>query len=142
MSITGWSPLRELETLRERLDRLVSELTGREEGMLTVPLDVQETADSIVVRASMPGFKPEEIAVEVSRGVLTIRGESREEREETGGTWHLKERRVGTVYRAVTLPAPVKEDQAQASLEHGVLEIRLPKAEPAPQRRIPIQVRS
>jgi HSP20 family protein len=142
MSITSWSPLRELETLRERLDRLVSELTGREGGALGIPLDIQETADSIIVRASMPGFKPEDIAVEVNQGVLTIRGESREEREEAGGTWHLRERRVGSVYRAETLPAPVKEDQAQATFEHGVLEIRLPKAAPTPQRRIPIQVRS
>lgn len=142
MSITSWSPLRELEALRERLDRLVGELTGREGSAPAVPLDVQETADSIVVRASMPGFKPDDISVELSQGVLTIRGESREEREEHGGTWHLKERRIGTVYRALTLPAPVKEDQAQATLEHGVLEIRLPKAEEAPQRRVPVQVRS
>lgn len=142
MSITSWSPLRELETLRERLDRLVSELTGREGTTLGVPLDIEETDDAIIVRASMPGFKPDDITVEVNQGVLTIRGESREEREEARGTWHLKERRVGSVYRSVTLPAPVREDQAQATLEHGVLEIRLPKTEPAPQRRIPIQVRS
>ncbi|MCM8750543.1 Hsp20/alpha crystallin family protein [Thermomicrobiaceae bacterium CFH 74404] len=142
MSITSWSPLRELETLRERLDRLVSELTGREGGALGIPLDIQETTDAVIVRASLPGYRPEDIAVEINQGVLTIRGESREEREETGATWHLRERRVGSVYRAVTLPAPVQEDEAQASFEHGVLEIRLPKTAPAPQRRIPIQVRS
>lgn len=142
MSITTWNPWRELEAMRERFDRLFSELArwrGSEE--LSIPLDVRETDDSIIVRASLPGFRPEDIAVEVRQGVLTIRAESQEEREETKGTWHIRERRVGTAVRSITLPAAVREDEAQATYQHGVLEIRLPKAEPTERRRIPIQVR-
>jgi HSP20 family protein len=142
MSLTSWSPWRELETLRERLDRVLTELgrTSRE-GESSVPVDVQETDDAVIVRASVPGIRPEDLSVEVNQGVLTIRGEIREEHEETRGTWHIRERRIGTIYRSVTLPTPVREEEAQATLEHGVLEIRLPKAEPRIQRRIPVQVR-
>lgn len=143
MSLTTWSPWKELEAVRERFDRLFSELArwrGAEE--LTIPLDVKETDDSIIVRASLPGFRPEDITVEVRQGVLTIRAESWEEREETKGTWHIRERRVGSVYRSLTLPAPVREEEGQASYEHGVLEIQLPKAEAGERRRIPVQVRS
>ncbi len=71
--------------------------------------------------------------------MLTIQGETREERDETEGTWHRRERRLGRVYRAVTLPSDVDDENAEASLTDGVLEIRLPKTEPAEQRRIPIQ---
>ncbi|MCS7050098.1 MAG: Hsp20/alpha crystallin family protein [Thermomicrobium sp.] len=143
MSITTWNPWRELEAMRERFDRLFSELTRwRATEELGIPVDLQETDDAIVVRASLPGVRPEDLTVEIRQGVLTIRAETREEREETKGTWHIRERRVGTLYRALTLPAPVREDEAQASYEHGVLEIRLPKAEAAERRRIPVQVRS
>lgn len=143
MSITTWNPWRELEAVRERFDRLFGELArwrGGEE--LGIPLDVQETDDAIIVRASLPGIRPEDISVELNQGILTIRAETREEREESKGTWHIRERRVGSAYRAITLPAPVREDEAQATYEHGVLEIRIPKAEAAERRRIPVQVRS
>jgi HSP20 family protein len=143
MSITTWNPWRELETMRERVDRLFSELArwrGGEE--LGIPVDLQETDDALILRASLPGFRPEDISVEIRQGVLTIRAETKEEREETKGTWHIRERRAGSTYRAITLPVPVREDEAQATYQHGVLEIRIPKAEAAERRRIPVQVRS
>jgi len=143
MSITTWNPWRELETMRERVDRLFSELArwrGGEE--LGIPIDLQETDDALILRASLPGFRPEDISVEIRQGVLTIQAETKEEREETKGTWHIRERRVGSTYRAITLPVPVREDEAQATYQHGVLEIRIPKAEAAERRRIPVQVRS
>jgi len=143
MSIAAWNPWRELETMRERIDRLFGELARwRGEEELGIPIDLQETDDAIIVRASVPGVKPEDISVEIRQGVLTIRAESREEREETRGKWHVRERRVGSAYRAITLPVPVREDEAQATYQHGVLEIRIPKAESVERRRIPVQVRS
>ncbi len=143
MSITAWNPWRELEAMRERLDRLFSEVTRwRGEAELEIPIDLQETDDAIIVRASVPGVKPENLSVEIRQGVLSIRAETTEEREETRGRWHIRERRVGSAFRAITLPVPVREDEAQATYEHGVLEIRIPKAEAAERRKIPVQVRS
>jgi HSP20 family protein len=143
MSITAWNPWRELEAMRERFDRLFGEIARwRSEEELGIPIDVEETDDALIVRASLPGVKPEDIAVEIRQGVLSIRAESREEREEPKGKWHIRERRVGSAYRAITLPVPVREEEAQASYQHGVLEIRILKAEAAERRRIPVQVRS
>jgi HSP20 family protein len=142
MSITTWSPLREFETLRERMDRLFSEMGTMprltiEPGSLA--LDVQETDDAVNVTASVPGFKPEELTVEINKGALTIKGERKEEREETKGTWHLQERRFGTVHRAITLPTAVYEDEAKATLKDGVLTVTIPKAERTQTRRISIE---
>jgi HSP20 family protein len=104
-------------------------------------LDLQETDSDIVVKASLPGFKPEDLTVEISKGTLTIRGESKEEREEKRGTWHLQERRYGSVQRTFTLPTPVYEDEAKATLDDGVLTITVPKSERTPTRRLEIQAK-
>lgn len=58
---------------------------------------------------------------------MSIRGESHEEHDETKGKWHVRERRSGSVYRTVTLPAEAVEENANATLKDGVLEIRFPK---------------
>lgn len=142
MSITTWSPMREIETFRERMDKLFSEMTIMprtivEPGFLA--LDVQETDNDVVIKASLPGFKTEDLNVEISKGALTIRGESKEEREEKNSTYHLQERRYGSVQRAVTLPASVDEDEAKATLENGVLTVTVPKSERTPTRRIDVE---
>jgi HSP20 family protein len=142
MSITTWSPFREMETLRERMDKLFAEMSGLQPITLepsSVALDVQETDDNVVVTASVPGFKPEELAVEFSKGVLTIRGESKSERDEEKGTWHIQERRFGSVQRAITLPAAVYDDEAKATLADGVLTVTIPKSDRTPTRKIDIE---
>jgi HSP20 family protein len=144
MSMTTWSPMREIETLRERMDKIFSEMSVRPRMAVDqefLPLDVQETDTQIIVKASMPGFKTEDLNIEVNRGMLTIRGETKEEREETKGTWHLQERRFGSVQRAVRLPAAVYEDEAKATLENGVLTVTLPKSESTPTRKIEIEAK-
>ncbi|MEX1157377.1 MAG: Hsp20 family protein [Thermomicrobiales bacterium] len=142
MSITTWSPLRELETLRERMDKLFAEMNGMP--MLafepsSLALDVQETDEAVVVTASVPGFKPDDLTVEINKGVLTIRGESKAEREEKKGAWRLQERRFGSVQRAITLPAAVYDDEAKATLADGVLTVTIPKSDRTPTRRIDIE---
>lgn len=141
MTITTRSRAQDFDTLLERFDRFAREFPRvgdwLDSGELS--LDIQETDDAVVVKASVPGIKAEDLDIGVHDGVLTIRGETREERDETEGVWHRKERRLGRVYRAVTLPTPVGEEGAEAKLTDGVLEVRLPKAEPAEQHRIPVQ---
>lgn len=140
------SLIRELDTMRERLDRLFADLGGwpvawpwEPTERLAMPLDVQETDNAIVVKASMPGVKPEDVQVEVKDGYLSIRGETKEEKVEEKGTYHLRERRYGAFQRTISLPSPVDESKAEAKLVNGVLELTLPKAEAAPRHRIPIK---
>lgn len=116
--------MRDLESMRNQFDRFFSDLPVSDGAP---PIDVQETDDSIIVRASMPGYKPEDLTVTFNRGTLSIRGESHEEHDETKGKWHVRERRSGSVYRTVTLPAEAVEEKANATLKDGVLEIRFPK---------------
>jgi HSP20 family protein len=141
MSIATRSMAQELETLRERFDRFARDFPrfGEVPEASGISLDIQETDDAVIVKASVPGIKAEDLTVDVRNDLLTVRGETREERDETEGTWHRKERRVGRFYRAVTLPATVTEVNAEARLADGVLEIRLPKAEHTEEHRIPVQ---
>jgi HSP20 family protein len=143
MSITPRPVFRELETLRDRFDRLFSEMGRitdlRPDSAMLTPVDLQETETEIVVKASLPGVKPEDIEIKVDQGVLTIRGESREERDEKEGTWHVRERRFGSVYRSMALPAPVKDDEADAKMTDGVLEIHLPKSSAPTGKRIEVK---
>jgi HSP20 family protein len=130
MSLAVRTRFLELETLRERVDKLFAEFAAwpREMDRVSMPLDVEETDSELVVTASLPGIKPEDINVEVDRGRLAIRGESREEsREEKKGTWHVQERRVSSVERLFTLPVAVKEDTAAAEYKDGVLKVTFKK---------------
>ena len=142
MSISPRPRFRELDTVRDRIDRLLTEtglLHGLQQDAALMPdIDVQETDDKILVKASMPGIKPEDIDINIDQNVLTIRGTSREEHEETEGTWHVHERRCGRMFRSVTLPAAVNDDAAEARMSDGVLEIQLPKSEATIGKRIKV----
>jgi len=142
MSITTWSPFREMETLRERMDKLFTEINGLPKLAFepsSLELDMKETDDSVIVTASVPGVKSEDLTVEINKGVLTIRSESKTEHEKTKGTWHLQERRIGSVQRTITLPAAVYDDEAKAALANGVLTVTIPKSDRTPARRIEVE---
>jgi HSP20 family protein len=76
------------------------------------------------------------VQITVHGDTLTIRAESKAEEEKKGEHWHLRERRFGTFQRSVSLATPVDSDKAQASFEHGVLTLTLPKSEQAKPRQI------
>lgn len=102
-------------------------------------VDITEDSDSIIVKTEIPGMKREDIEIDVANGVLTIRGEKKEEETEKGKTWHRREVRYGAFSRSFNLPADVKADVAKASYENGVLSIVLPKEEKALHRKIEIE---
>lgn len=145
MAIERWEPARELATLRDLVNRILEETWtrfGRLPTTLEVfgpPIDLSETDNEIVVRAAVPGLKPEDLEVSIDDGLLTIRGETREEKKEEGARYHYQELRWGRFERSVRLPAPVDESRAEAKLEHGILTVRLPKAQPSARRTIKIQ---
>jgi HSP20 family protein len=104
----------------------------------TLPLDVTENENEFVVKASLPGVKPEDVEITVHGDTLTIRGESKAEEEKKGEHWHLRERRFGSFQRSVALATPVDSDRANAQYEHGVLTLTLPKSEAAKPRQIKV----
>ncbi len=102
-------------------------------------IDLYETGSEIVVKAAIPGISAEDVEIEEKEGVLFIRAESQGESQRQEDGWHIRERHCGAWQRAVSLPAPVKSDQAAAELKDGVLTIKLPKADPVkPANRIQV----
>jgi HSP20 family protein len=144
MAIEGWNPFQDAISLREAMNSLLQDSFVRpggsppQAGHAPLPLDVCETENAFVVKASLPGVKPDHVQITVHGDTLTIRGESKVEEEKKGEHWHLRERRLGTFQRALTLATPVNSDKAQADFEDGVLTLTLPKAESARPRQIKI----
>ena len=147
MSITRWDPWGDMVSLRDAMDRLLSEsfIRPRGEGgggaVGSLAVDVREAGDTFVVSAPVPGIAPDDIEVTVLGDTIRIRGERREERQEggEGQRWLMREQHFGSFERMVRLPAPVKADAANAEFKDGILTITLPKTEEAKERRIPIR---
>jgi len=144
MAMQRWEPFREAMGLRDAMDRLFRESFIRPDWLPVrggwYPMDVEEKDDTYTLRASLPGWKPEEIDVSVQGNTVTIRGERKpDEREEKDKTYHLRERDFASFSRSFTFPTSVDTDKARASYEHGELTITLPKTENARPRRIAVQ---
>jgi len=96
---------------------------------VAMPLDIEENEDNYVVKASVPGFTPDDIKIELEDGVLTIRAEHAGEDEQEREGWRLRERYNGTVERRLRLGNDVNLEAIEAELEHGVLTLTLAKVE-------------
>lgn len=143
MSLTRWQPFADLMSLRDAMDRLFEETflqpvrAGRA-GAMTLPIDMHETDKDLVIRAPLPGVKPEDVEITVSGDTLTIRGELKRDETQKRENYFYQEWRYGAFARSVTLPKPVQADKATARFENGVLTLTLPKAEEAKVRRITV----
>ncbi|MDC7786051.1 Hsp20/alpha crystallin family protein [Rhodoplanes sp. TEM] len=144
-----WEPF---ETLRRQMDRLFEDV-GRGFGLAPFgssffamrpslladeaaarrpAVDLVETEKTYEITAELPGIAPEAVEVKLADGILTIKGEKKEEREETREGRHVAERRFGSFQRAFQLPDGIEEDAIAATFANGVLTVTLPKAaEPA-----------
>ena len=100
-----------------------------------------ETEDAYTVEIDVPGYDREDIEVTLEQGILSIRGERNEEREEQTGTYHLRERSVGQFTRSFSLPRSVDAGRLEANLDSGVLRVQLPKAAEAKARKIEVSVK-
>ena len=127
--------------LRHLMDRMLEDAfvmprDGGGEGWGGPATDVYEEGDTLVVEAHLPGMKPDDINVNVERGVLTISGNAESGGESPGRNYLLREKRSGRFSRSLQLPATYTADPSEASFEHGVLRLVFPKAEEAKPRRI------
>ncbi len=133
MSSTRWGPFREMMTLRQAMDRLFEDSIVRPTRLWNgqtgtfIPIDIYTTKDAVIIRASVPGVKPEDVEITVEGSTVTIRGETKAAQEE--GTFLLQEQRYGPFVRSIDLALPVQPDKAEAKFENGVLTLTIPKAE-------------
>lgn len=132
-NLIRWEPAREMMTLREAMDRLFDDAFTRplslRDNWSAPAIDMYQTDDEIVVKASLPGIKPDEVQINVTGEVLTIKGETKQQEEKKEKAWHMREQRWGSFERSVVLPTDVVSDKAKAEFENGILTITLPKAE-------------
>jgi HSP20 family protein len=145
-NITRYDPLGEMVSLRSAMDRLfedsfVSPLTWRTIGggdAIAPPVDVHETDDEIVVTASLPGMRADDVEITMTGQNLTLRGEFRDDQEVKRDQYLYRERRLGSFSRSIQLPVRVQGDGADATFKDGVLTLRIPKAEEVKPRQIRI----
>lgn len=144
--LVRWDPLRDMVSLREVMDRLFAEsfVSPRSwlaptEGVATLALDVFEDENDVTVQASIPGVKPEGVELSITGDVLTIKGETREQKEQQQGSYHVRERRYGTFQRSITLPTQIDAGKANAEFKDGILTLTLPKLEEVKPKTIKIK---
>ena len=144
-SLMRWDPFTAVEPLSDAMDRLFpgSLLPAWRRGLSGVDaaLDMYETDEAVVVKASVPGVKPEDVEVSVVGDTLTIRGEIKADEKVENGQYLCRELARGRFARSVSLPGLVQADKAKAEFENGILTIQVPKAEEAKPKVIKVKSR-
>lgn len=143
MALVRWNPWSDLFTLHNQIDQMLQSSTqepdsGNGSAQFSLPVDIRQSDEAFVIEASVPGFEPENVEVTFENGVLSIKGTYDSSREKTGAGYIRRERRVGSVYRQIALPAEVRADEISASFHNGVLAITVPRAQKAQPKRIPV----
>lgn len=125
-AMTRWEPFSELSELRSRFDRMFDELGAGRERAGNLAVDVERNKDNLVVRADVPGLKPEDVKIEVENDILTVSGEHEESKEQKDKHFLRRERRYGAFSRSMALPAGVDAKKIKAKTRDGVVEVTIP----------------
>jgi HSP20 family protein len=148
----GDRPRDVFSTMRDEMNRVferfehdwprLPSLFGRSGGHALSPeLDVRETGNAITVEAELPGVEEKDVTVTLANGVLTIRGEKKQEREEKDGDYHLTERSFGSFQRSLRLPESIDETKVEAHFDKGVLKVTAAKKPEAVRAERKIEIR-
>lgn len=144
MAIIRWRPVD--SNMREMMNRMFEEATAwprsmfrNVESMETIPLDVYEDGANLVVKATLPGMKVEDINVSIQDNVLTITGETKIEEERKEKQHHIMEHYYGKFERSMMLPYPILIEKSGSNYKDGILTLTLPKSEEARAKRIEVK---
>jgi HSP20 family protein len=143
MTLSRWNPMRDMMRLRNEFDRLYDDTIDFPSWRWPEPaegpaVDVVESDDAYIVKASLPGIKPDDLDVSITDNVLTIKGEVKNEETISEEQYHLRERRYGAFTRMITLPTSVDVDSVEATYEDGILTLNAPKTEDVKRKRITV----
>jgi len=151
MSMERWNPFRDFNSMRQAMDRWVDDRftnpwsnPSAQANALSVALDIHETETGYELEASLPGVKPEDVDIQVDRETVTLRGttassEQSEEGRTSGRNYIYRERRAGSFFRTVRLPEAIDADKVEATLDHGLLRVQLPKLAGGRNRRVQVR---
>jgi HSP20 family protein len=147
-NLIRWQPVREMVTLRDAMDRLFDEAFTRPWGLTdggrlaaAPSVDMFETENDVVIKAVLPGMKAEDVDINVTGEMLTIKGETKEKNEIKEKAYHIREQRWGSFERSLVMPTTVLSDKAKAEFEDGILTITLPKAEQVKPKTITVKAK-
>jgi HSP20 family protein len=154
-AVTPWQPVSEIARMERDMERMFEDFFGsrwspfrrrfwpmrrQAIAMPSIEVDLYEEKDEIVVKAELPGIGKDEVNINVSDHVLTIKGEKKKEEEVKDEDYHFLERSYGAFVRSIELPTQVQTEKTKANFKNGVLEIRLPKTEEAKKKEITVKV--
>jgi HSP20 family protein len=151
MAMSRWTPVNDLTSLHNAMDRLFSDVFGealaptQEEARagaqptLHLPVNVRQDDSGYHIEAPVPGFRPEDVEVTFADGLLTINARRREERERKEGNYLRREAAFGNLWRQVALPGDVQADQIRASFDNGMLTVDVPRARRPQPKKIEVQ---
>jgi len=145
MTLSIYRPMRLIDAMNRLFDESVLHPYDRpyvaDERAYALPLDVIAKDDEYVITAAVPGLKPDDLSVEVLGETVTIRGEIKSEQNGEQDGYLLQERRYGKFSRTLNFPVELDGAKAEASVENGVLTLRVPKAETAKPKMIKVKAR-
>ncbi|MDQ6855569.1 MAG: Hsp20/alpha crystallin family protein [Candidatus Dormibacteraeota bacterium] len=141
MALVRWNPWSDLFSLHNQMDELFQSTLPQTESRsggehFSLPVDIRQSEEAFTIEASVPGFNPENVEVTFEDGVLSIKGTYSDEHEKAGADYVRRERRTGSVYRQIGLPAEVRPDEISAAFHQGVLTVTVPRAAKAQPKRI------
>jgi HSP20 family protein len=136
-ALTRWEPFADFGDLRRGLDRMLDQVAGSARGAAPA-IDVVRDNGDLVLRADVPGIKPDEIKVEVEDGVLTVSGEHEQSDEAKNADYVRRERSYGSFSRSLVLPSGVDAGAIKATTKDGVVEVTIPLPPQASKEKVTI----
>ncbi len=140
MALVRYNPLNELRNVNNLFGRFFNDpMFNLEQTQWQPAVDVVREDDKIVINAELPGVKKDDISIDVTENVLTLKGEKKYENEVNEENYYRKERMTGSFERSFTLPEGVTSDQINAEYHDGILKVEIPKAEKEEPKQIKIK---
>ena len=148
MNLVKWDPIKELEDVSTRLNRMFGRFPPRDESgqeMLRAAdwspsADITETDAAYLIKAEIPGVQKEDVKVTVQDGMLMMQGERKMEKEEKGKKFHRIERSYGSFVRSFRIPDDADENSVKAEFKDGMLNVTLTKSAKAKSKSIDVSV--
>jgi HSP20 family protein len=137
MSLSHYDPLASLRLFEDAFTRFANEPQGNRPW--TPSVDIYETENELVLKADLPDIDLKDLNVRVENQTLTISGERKFEKKESGKGYHRIERSYGNFTRSFSVPNTFDTENIGASLKNGVLSVTLPKREAAKPRQVKIE---
>lgn len=144
-----WDPFDDFRTMRRVMERAFPGIQAPQRdtetsgiGELALPVDIFEKDNQVVIKAAVPGVKPEDVKITVSENILSIEAETKSESDVKDGDWHRREHRYGRWSRSFRLPPDLDSEKAAAEFQNGVLRLSIPKKTEAKPRTFTVQVQN